>query len=117
MSINMRNTAGRKWGATSLRDAHHPSATRMLCRTSPAISGLPAEREISSLATYWSESTQSLRSFWIGLAPWEIEFPFPGSLISTAKSPRVTLKARTICRIPDQDYSTNLQVTLKARTI
>ena len=43
-----------------------------------------AERD-SLLTTYWSGSTSScLRCFWwTGLAPWEFEFPFPGSLIST----------------------------------
>ena len=42
------------------------------------------KRESSLLMTHWSESTSS--SEWFcqsGLAPWELEFPFPGSLIST----------------------------------
>ena len=51
--------------------------TCQLLRTNPV-------KEIPSLTTYWSRSTQSSRFFWqTGLAPWEFEFPFPGSLIST----------------------------------
>ena len=43
------------------------------------------ERESSLLTTHWTGTTSScLRCFWwTGLAPWEFEFPFPGSLIST----------------------------------
>ena len=42
------------------------------------------EREPYLLTTYWSESTQSSSWFWwTGLAPWGVEFPFPGSLTST----------------------------------
>ena len=43
------------------------------------------QRESSLLTTYWSGSTSScLRCFWwTGLAPWEFEFPFPCSLVST----------------------------------
>ena len=42
--------------------------------------GLPL-RESSLLTTYWSGSTDVF--WWTGLAPWEFEFLFPGSLIST----------------------------------
>jgi len=35
------------------------------------------------LTTYWSESTIIVMIKWTGLAPWEFEFPFPGSLTST----------------------------------
>ena len=40
------------------------------------------QRESSLLTSYWSES--SLYSWWTGLAPWEFELPFPGSLTSTS---------------------------------
>jgi len=35
------------------------------------------------LTTYWSESTIIVMIRWTGLAPWEFEFPFSGSLTST----------------------------------
>jgi len=41
------------------------------------------ERASSLLTTYWSESTIIVMIRWTGLAPWEFEFPFPGSLAST----------------------------------
>ena len=46
---------------------------------------LRGQRENSLLTTNLSGSTSScLRCFWwTGLAPWEFEFPFPCSLIST----------------------------------
>ena len=41
----------------------------------------PAERETSLLTTYWSESTFIIVMIrWTGLAPWQLEFPFPCSL-------------------------------------
>ena len=35
------------------------------------------------MTTYWSESTFIVLIRWTGLAPWEFEIPFPGSLSST----------------------------------
>ena len=47
------------------------------------------ERESPSLTTSRSESTQSSRWFQqTGLAPWQFEFPLPGSLTSTFLEPR-----------------------------
>jgi len=41
---------------------------------------MQVQRETSLLTTYWS-IIMMIR--WTGLAPWEFEFPFPGSLTST----------------------------------
>ena len=49
-----------------------------------AASARPLGRESSLSTTYWSESTSSSRCLqWNGLAPWEFELSFSGSLMST----------------------------------
>ena len=55
------------------------------------------ERGSSLLTTYWSGSISShLRCFWwTGLAPWQFEFPFSGSLISTF----LAHLSHTMCRL------------------
>ena len=58
--------------------------------------GCRGERESSLVTTCWTGSTSScFRCFWwTGLAPWEFEFPFPGSLIPTFLQGRRTRRGR-----------------------
>ena len=52
---------------------HSPSSARHAART--------CKIETSLLTTYWSESTFIIVMIrWTGLAPWQLEFPFPCSL-------------------------------------
>ena len=47
------------------------------------------KREGSLLISYWIRIHLIIvMIWWTGLAPWEIEFPFPGSLISTFLDPK-----------------------------
>ena len=42
------------------------------------------------LTTYWSENHFIIVMIrWTGLAPWAVEFPFPGSLTSTFRAGRL----------------------------
>ena len=54
----------------------------------------PAERDTSLLTTYWS-SFEII--WWTGLASWEFEFPFPGSLIFTLPKVPLSSNPRAAC--------------------
>ena len=70
----------------------------------------PAERDTSLLTTYWSIFEMI---WWTGLAPWEFEFPFPGSLILTLPKVPLSSNPRAAC-VPGRSNSPPLE-TRKGR--